>query len=155
MQINFEQNKKDLLNKISTFRKKDADAAEPSGAVRPRDVVIFGAHSPLINDLMSDMEKERPIAGFHDVESVFNYCLDSPVRWIITDMDPPTNAKSITDLFSAVKSIKPDIQFILLTKYPRTTTVRVLTAKSAVMFEKPFKMAELLRLIDPEEVSKP
>jgi hypothetical protein len=145
MQINFEQNKKDLLNKISAFRKKDADAAQPSGSARARDVVIFGAHR----------EKERPIAGFHDVESVFNYCLDSPVRWIIADMDPPTNAKSITDLFSAVKSIKPDIQFILLTKYPRTTTVRVLTAKSAIMFEKPFKMAELLHLIDPEEVSYP
>ena len=148
MNIKFEKNKKRLLEKLSALRSKNGDEEGRAPlAAAPSDAAIYGAHSPFIDDLIIDLNKEYAVASFHDVEVVIGYCIDYPVRTVILDMDPPTEWQSSTDVFTTVRTMKPDLKFILLTKNPDTIPIRTLTAKSAIVLEKPFRMDALVSLL--------
>ena len=146
MDLRFEKNKKELLKRLSTMRSKNEPA--PPKADAAIDAAIYGAASPLIDTIIVDLGKQRAIASFHDIEAAAAYCFDHAIRSIILDMDPPTDWKMSTDLFTTVKSVKPNVQFILLTMRPRSIPVETLAAQKAIVLEKPFTIATLLHLIN-------
>lgn len=148
MDMYFEKNKKELLEQLSTLRSKNGPPAPAkTDADAAVDVALYGAASPFIDTVIVDLGKQRSIASFHDIEAAVAYCFEHSVRSIIVDMDPPTDWKMSTDLFTTVKTVKPDVQFILLTIRPRSIPVETLAAQKAIVLEKPFTMAALLRLI--------
>jgi hypothetical protein len=149
MDPSFEKRKQELLEKIDSLRGKNDDAAVSPAADKDAEVAIYGAHNPFLDDFVLDLRKERAIAAFHDVEAAIGYCFDHPVRSVLLCMDPPTDWKMSTDVFTNVKMMKPDVRFILLTKTPAAIPVRTLAAQSAIVLAKPFKMDDLRSLLDP------
>jgi hypothetical protein len=147
MNPNFEKSKKDLLERINALRTTKGEAQSPA-AGNHAEVAIYGAHSPFLDNFILDLKKKRHVAAFHEVEAAIGYCFDHPVRWVLLCMDPPTDWKMSTDIFTNVKMVKPDVRFILFTKTPAAVPVRTLAAQSAIVLVKPFKMDELRSLLD-------
>ncbi len=142
MDPNFEKKKKDLLEKLNSLR-----PASDHAAVTDASVVIFGTKCPFIDNLTEAVGKQQAVAPFSDIEAATDYCLNNPVRTVIMDMDPPTDWKMSTDLFTTVKTMKPAVRFVLLAAPPRSVPVQTLAAQSAVVLEKPFGIVKLFHAI--------
>jgi|WetSurMetagenome_2_1015567.scaffolds.fasta_scaffold296233_2 DNA-binding NarL/FixJ family response regulator len=138
----FEKNKKELLEKLNSLRLPNDRA--PSAAA---EVIVYGAHCLFIDTLTEAIGKQQPVAAFADIEAATEYCLNNTVYTVIMDMDPPTDWKMSTDLFTTVKTVKPKVRFIVLTMQPRSIPVQTIAAQSVTVLEKPFGMPLLLRAI--------
>jgi DNA-binding response OmpR family regulator len=133
MDANFEKNKKTLLEKINALR----HPKEPLRQAGPT-IIIFGAQSAFMDGLLDTMHKKCAFACFHDPEKAIDFCLNNPINDIVLDMDPPTDWKLSTDVFSSVSMMKPAMHFILLSKSPQSTPVETLMAQNADVLVKPF-----------------
>ena len=133
MDPNFEKNKQALLNQINSLRHTES----PQAPKKP-NVIIFGAKSPFMDGLLDTLTKMCALEFFDDVEKAADYCIEHTVNDIIIDMDPPTDWKKSTDVFTTVRTVNPKIHFILLTKTPQAVPVATLAAQSAEVLVKPF-----------------
>jgi DNA-binding NtrC family response regulator len=130
---NFEKNKKDLLETIKSLR-------QPEKPEMPAEahVVIYGVECPFMEGLIEHSKKHFPLRAFGSFEAAISYCFDNSVRVVILDMDLPTDWKMATDVFTNVRTMKPDVQFILMTTTPQSIPVLTLAAQSAKVLKKPF-----------------
>jgi hypothetical protein len=142
MDLNFEKNKKELLEKLNSLRPKNDKPPLPDA-----DVIVYGAKCEFVDNLAEAISKQQVVRAFYDVEAAIDYCLNKPVSTVIADMEPPTDWKMSTDLFTNVKMMKPKVHFILLATPPRSIPVQTLAAQSATVLEKPFGIAVLLHAI--------
>ncbi len=140
--FDFEKNKRELLNTLQSMHRKN-DAAKPQEA----GIVVYGADCPFISGLVETLKKQQSLESFENHESAISYCLDNSVNTVILDMDPPTDWKLSTDIFTNIRTMKPNVQFVLLTKSPRSIPVRTLAKQSAAVLQKPFSLEMLLREI--------
>ena len=142
MDPNFEKKKKELLEKLNSLR-----PANEQPLTTDADIVLFGAQCPFVDNLIEAVEKQQAVKSFFDIEAATEYCLNKQVCTVIMDMDPPTDWKMSTDLFTIVKTLKPKVHFILLATPPRSIPVQTLAAQSAAILEKPFGIVKLLHAI--------
>jgi hypothetical protein len=138
--IEFEQRRKELLDKISAIRHGDAPE---NAAVASDTVVVFAAKSPFIDGLMATVGKKHPVRQFWDSEEASGFCIDHPALPVIIHMDLPTDWKSATDVFTAVKTVNPTARVMLCTKTPSSVPVQTLVTQKAEVLAVPFS-AELL-----------
>ena len=136
---NFEKNKKDLLDTIKSLRQVE-NIEKPAEV----EVVFYGVECPFLNGLVEHTKKHFSLKAFASHELAISYCFDNPVRLVILDMDLPTDWKMATDVFTNVRTMKPDVQFILMTTNPRSIPVLTLAAQSAKVLKKPFVFEMLL-----------
>jgi DNA-binding NtrC family response regulator len=136
---NFQTSKSKLLETIKSLRQTEK-TEEPTQA----DIVIYGVECPFIEGIVEHLKKHFALKAFGSHELAITYCFDNPVRVVILDMDIPTDWKMATDVFTNVRTMKPDIQFILMTTHPQSIPVLTLAAQSAKVLKKPFVFETLL-----------
>jgi DNA-binding NtrC family response regulator len=140
---NFQTNKNKLLETIKSLRQTEK-TEEPAEA----HVVIYGVECPFIEGLIEHTKKHFALKAFGSHELAISYCFDNPVRSVILDMDHPTDWKMATDVFTNVRTMKPDIQFILMTTHPQSIPVLTLAAQSVKVLKKPFVFETLVSAVN-------
>lgn len=145
----FEENKKNLLDRINAMR-QTGDKVSNSDNVEnttqsAAEICIYGIKSTFIDILIDTMKKQFNMEFFDNAEEAFGFCIDNKVKIVLLDMDPPTDWKISTDVFTTIKTAKPGMHFILMTKSPHTTPVETLAALSADILIKPFGIDVLFK----------
>jgi DNA-binding NarL/FixJ family response regulator len=138
--INFEKNKKELLEKLEALKKK---SKEEDLQKQKNTVVIFAKSSLFIEGLKDALKRKYFIKHFENSEEASNFCISNNINKIILDMDSPTDWRDATDVFTTVKTIKPDVRIIISTKEPQQIPVKTLQQKGACVLKVPFS-SELL-----------
>jgi hypothetical protein len=143
MEKDFEQNRKELLETIGKLRK---DGSGQAGGGKDT-VILFGAKSPFMDALVQTVEKKYPAGFFDDPEQAAARGLESSPCRVIIDMDPPTDWKMATDVFTTIKTVRPDAGVFLCTSHPDSDPVKTLAAQKGIVLVKPFSADLLFRKI--------
>jgi DNA-binding NtrC family response regulator len=141
----FEKNKLDLLNTIKSI--KHTEQSPQPAEIR---VVVYGIASPFMTGFLEALKKQCEFESFDDFDNAISYCFDHDIQTVILDMDPPTDWKMATDIFTNVRTMKPKVHFILMTKTPESVPVLTLAAQSAEVLEKPFGIEKLMHAMKPK-----
>ena len=141
MADNFEKNRKELLDKIEQLRHQ-AKADQEKG-----NVVVFGAKGAFVDGLIQTLEKKYPTRFFSNADEACAYCLTYETKVIIIDIDPPTDWKMATDVFTGVRTSRPDVKVIVCTKAPSSVPVQTLAAQKADVLAIPFSADVLFKKI--------
>jgi DNA-binding NtrC family response regulator len=142
MDQNFEENKKKLLEQISSMK------GSSSSIIKEKmDVCIYGIISPFMNGLLEKVGEKFKTVFFDDAETAYGFCIDNDVKVVLLDMDQPTDWKMSTDVFTTVRTAKTGIDFILMTKTPNSVPVETLAAQSALVLVKPFGVDSLFKIL--------
>jgi DNA-binding NtrC family response regulator len=141
MAEDFEKSRQALLDKIEQMRHK-AKADEEKAKV-----VVFGAPSPFVDGLVLTIKKKYGVSFFSDADEACAYCLTYETNVIIIDMDPPTNWKMATDVFTGVRTLRPHVTVIICTKAPLSVPVQTLAAQKADVLVIPFSVDVLFKKI--------
>lgn len=143
MTNDFRKNKQEILNTIQSIK---AAEAQNQPVVYP-EIVVFGSVSSFMAGLLDALEKQRDFEPFSNPDMAISYCFDHEVKTVILDMDPPTNWTMSTDVFTNVRTMKPKVHFIVLTKTPQAVPIRTIAAQGADVLEKPFAIEMLVHAI--------
>jgi hypothetical protein len=138
----FDKNKKELLDRLEAMRQKVKDEAFARDSAA---IVVFAQKSPFIEGLVKTLEKKHLVRFFFNVDEACSFCIDHKSAHVILDMDPPTDWKMSTDVFTTVKTVNPGARFILCTKTPGSTEVQTLAAQKAEVLALPFSAEALFR----------
>jgi DNA-binding NtrC family response regulator len=136
----FAQNKKELLEKLDSMKKKVKEEAD---AIERAEVIVYAQKSVFIDGLVQTLEKKYKVRIFSDVEEASAYCTEHLAENVILDMDLPTDWRMSTDVFTTVKTLRPDVHFMLCTKSPHAVWVETLAAQKAKVLVIPFSADEL------------
>jgi DNA-binding NtrC family response regulator len=139
--MEFEKNRQELLDAIQQMRQK-AKHDEEKGKI-----VVFGAQSPFIDGLIQSIQKKHRVCLFSNSEEACAYCIKYQTGVIIIDMDPPTEWKMATDVFTGVRTSNPAVKVIICTKTPDAVPVKTLAAQKADVLTIPFSADVLFRKI--------
>jgi len=149
VKVNFEKNRQELLEKLNRIRQ--APHPEQSGKEAAKaDIVLFGEKTPFLDSLVEILDPKCALKSFSDSEEAIAYCLENSLQKIILDMDPPTDWKMATDVFTTVRMMSSGAQFILCTKSPQSTPVETLRAQHAEVLCKPFGVDALFQKLKLE-----
>jgi PleD family two-component response regulator len=162
--MNFEQNKKALLNKLSSMhrdnvlKKKEmsikiknsqtrSSSNQPPTTKQKKEILVFGKESFFMKNFINTLKSSYEVSYQTDVDKACEYCLDKIIDHVLLDMDEPTDWRISTDVFTTIKTINPTVNFILLTGAPEAVPVKTLQAQKAIVVMKPVSMEELYQLI--------
>jgi PleD family two-component response regulator len=141
MALEFEKNRKDLLDTIEQMRHK-AKTDEERGKV-----LVFGERCAFVDGLIQTIEKKHRTRFFSNPDDACAYCLKYGTKVVIMDMDPPTDWKMSTDVFTTVRTSMPGVTVIICTKTPNEVHIQTLAAQNAVVLAIPFSSDILFRVI--------
>jgi hypothetical protein len=150
VKVNFEKNRKELLEKIDIIRHTAHKNQPVQEAASTADIVLFGEKTPFLDSLVEILDPKCVVKSFSNAEEAITYCLDNSLQKIILDMDPPTDWKMATDVFTTIRTINIGVQFILCTKSPQSTPVEILRAQRAEVLCKPFGVDALFQTLKLE-----
>jgi hypothetical protein len=139
--MEFEKNRQELLDAIEQMRQKAKDDEEKG------KIVVFGAQSPFIDGLIQTIQKKHGVCFFSTSEEACAYCIKYQTGVIIIDMDPPTDWKMATDVFTGVRTNNPAVKVVICTKTPSAVPVQTLAAQKADVLAIPFSSDVLFRKI--------
>ena len=142
MAEDFEKHRKDLLDQIQHLRRQHPNTDDEKGRI-----VVFGADSAFVEGLIQVVEKKYRTRFLGNPDEACSYCLTHETKVVIMEMDPPTDWKMATDVFSNVRTIRPQVKFILCTKNPSAVSVQTLAAQHAAVLAIPFSSDVLFREI--------
>lgn len=85
---------------------------------------------------------------YYKIDNTCRFCIDKAISHVFLDMDSPPDWKLSTDLFTTVKTIKPDVTFLQLTCNPNSVPVKTLTKQGALALTKPVSFEELYKYLN-------
>jgi hypothetical protein len=161
----FEDNKKALLQKLNQARrdkaiKRKVDQIQskvqatqstiphPVAKTEKKSVVIFGAKGRFINSLQQILQQSATLFLYDDCEKATGFIMDNAISYVILDMDPPTDWKAATDIFSSIMIMLPATQFLVCTQEPDKSQVQVIVAQGATVVQKPIAADEILGFLN-------
>jgi hypothetical protein len=100
-------------------------------------IVLYAAPSPFTDSLVIMFSKETVIASFDEPEKTITFCFDNQTKFLMMDLDPPSDSHLILDVFSAIKILKPDTTFFAFTKRVNSPEKDYLHKNGVVIIEKP------------------
>ena len=158
--MDFEQTRRDVLNNLLKMKKEKGPAtpraspqkkpAIPPGSAgtagdptQKKQIVIYGKESLFLKNLIRGLKSHYVITSFDNEEKAYCYCIDNEIMHVLLDMDPPTDWRMATDVFTTIKTQKPDVHCILFTKKVTSVEVKRLVNQGAVIIVKPVSFEEL------------
>lgn len=165
MNMDFESKRKALLKDISSRRRdavlKHRETSMKSKMTQNSDktkvtsgtqhekppVAVYGIQSLFIRSLLLSIQNQCEVKFSEKNEEIIEKCLDCDFSVVILDMDEPTDWRLATDVFTTVKTVKPDQRFLLCTKNKADLNVEVLEKRGAVVIKKPVDTNELMNFI--------
>jgi hypothetical protein len=161
----FEDNRKALLQKLSQAHRdkvikrkveqikskgsfSQSAAAHSAPKIEKKNVVIFGTKSLFINSLQQLLQQSATLFLFDDSEKATGFIMDNSIGIIILDMDPPTDWKAATDIFSSIMIMLPESKFLLCTVEPKKAFIQSLVAQGAKVAQKPVAADDLLGFLN-------
>ncbi|KMQ51058.1 hypothetical protein CHISP_1981 [Chitinispirillum alkaliphilum] len=124
-------------NQNNDQQTQEEDQAE--NTLKPSDVklVLFGAESPFLRSIAEMLSAMIVITAFDDPEKTINFTLEYQIKHVILDLDPPTDCFESINIFSAIKTLDPDIKMYACTKTPLSNEAGGLKHKGAIILPKP------------------
>ncbi len=164
--MNFEKNRKELLEQLSHRRRdkstqrKSASAksatkskptvsqeAGPSKKIR-KNILLYGLDSIFLRNILQTLKSTYSVSSFDNSDDACKSCLDNNISDVLLDMDTPTDWKMSTDVFTTVRTLHPDVKFYLFTKDRRSVPVQTLVAQGGILMPKPVHFEELYAELD-------
>jgi hypothetical protein len=163
--MDFESKRKALLKDISSRRRdvmlKHREASVKSKMTQNNDtakvtsctqhekpaVAVYGTQSLFIRSLLMSIQNQCDVKYSEKNEEIIEKCMDCNFSVVILDMDEPTDWRLATDVFTTVKTVKPDQRFLLCTKNKADLNVEVLEKRGALIIKKPVDTNELMDFI--------
>ncbi len=117
----------------------DGDHEGEESGIGPNDVklVLFGAESPFLTSISDMLSALVVITGFSDQENIIRFVLEYGIKHVIVDLDSPTDCFESINIFSALKTLVPDVSVYACTKTPLSDEAQGLKHKDAVILPKP------------------
>lgn len=100
-------------------------------------IVLFAAESPFSNSFIEMCMKKTVLTSFDDAEKALEFCLRYRKKNLILDMDTPTDPDAARDLFTTMKTARPDTNIFLCTNRSNSREVMLLNAKEGIILKKP------------------
>ncbi|RPJ57847.1 MAG: hypothetical protein EHM12_08755 [Dehalococcoidia bacterium] len=160
--MDFEQTRREVLNNLLKMKKEKRPATpiaspQKKPAVQPgnvstagdpaqkKQILIYGKESLFIKNTIQELKSRYIVTCFNDEEKACACCIDSGISHVLLDMDPPTDWRMATDVFTTIKTQKPDVHFILFTKKTTSVEVKTLANQGAAIIAKPVSFQEVHR----------
>ncbi len=131
------------LYSSSNSAEPDEDLKE-SGTVQ---LVIFASESPFLESICSMLKPLIRVKILEDSEMAVNFILEFGIKNILLDLDTPSNSRKATDVFSAVKTLNPSVQFFAAIKNPLCTSAQELSSKGVVLLKKPLLRKQIEQFV--------
>lgn len=162
--MNFEQNRKQMLAKLSKLKRENvikrkvasakkklaaSDTQEieiPSSRVKRR-IIVYGQDSYFLRSIKQRLSTVYEIIGFEDEELACDYCVSNDISYVFLEMDEPTDWRTSTDLFTNIKTLNPQVTMFLFTADVENHHVQTLVAQGATILTKPVNFDELFNLL--------
>ncbi|MBN1983712.1 MAG: hypothetical protein JW795_19415 [Chitinivibrionales bacterium] len=160
--MNFEQNRQNLLNKLSKVRRekiidrkvnssklkslqKEKNAIEYSAPSHKEKMAVslFGANSFFFRSLMQIMRASYNVFQSDNVDEICELSINQEVDHVLLDMDEPSKYTLATDVFNALKTINPKISLYLLTGDENSNHTQSLAAQGGIVITKPISFEDL------------
>ncbi len=147
-----ERNRWNVVKKKAVEEQEEEvfEESENTVDISARDVqlVLYAAESPLRDSLIAMFSKEIVITAFDDPEKIITFCCDYHTKFIMMDLDPPSDSKLALDVFSALSIMRTDIVFFACTGKINTTDKIYLIKNGVNVLEKPILRKQIQWIID-------
>lgn len=158
--MNFKENKKRTLESLSKLMREKQNArkasikrlqkevgsnnsVESSGDKDKPGIIVFGQNSFFLKRLIESLKSTYTVTHFDDIEEACDYCTSHTVSYILLDMDPPTDWKQSTDLFTNTKMVNPNTLIFLATGNKNWVPVGTLVHQGGILVEKPVNLNDI------------
>ncbi|MCL2183994.1 MAG: hypothetical protein FWB85_11060 [Chitinispirillia bacterium] len=104
------------------------------------NLIIFAAEGPFTQSLlpMLDQQDEIYYVVTDEPDKVIDITSSNPrIRFVMLDMDRPTNPANCVNVFMELKMLNPGMQVFYCTKNPMTVEARNIQNKGAKLIQKP------------------
>jgi len=160
--MNFEANRRKILEDLRRQRehKKSAGAKVPGqqfaqfGTLKKNDkerIAIFAEKSLFLNNLVSSLSHSFQIDSFVDVDKAMDFIVEKNIRFVIIDIDPPSDYHQAANFLTVVKSLVAGAIIFVCTKDKNESRARTLFTHGGIIIEKPVSIPELIELMNPPE----
>jgi len=159
--MNFEANRKRILDDLKKQRdRKKVSAAKPvmhyteGGAAKSADkqfVAIFAQKSLFVNNIVASLSQQFKVEVFFDVDKTTDYVLENRVKFVIVDIDPPSDYHQAANLLTVIKTLAAGVIFFVCTKDKDDSRAKALFSHGAFIVQKPVSIPELVELMSGHE----
>lgn len=134
-----ERNKWEILRRETEREELEETAVTSTEYLEPKDVkmVLYAAPTPLTDSLVSTLSHETVIASFDDPERLISFCSKYQIKFVLLDLDPPSDCHVAFDIFSALKIIDNSITFSACAKRIGPKEKQYLIKNGVSILEKP------------------
>ncbi len=135
-----ERNKWEILRKETENEEPEKITVEKqAGDLQPKDVkmVLYAAPTPLTDSLVNTLSHETVITAFDDPEMLISFCSKYQIKFVLMDLDPPSNCHLAFDIFAALKIIDHNIMFFACAKRISSKEKQYLLKNDVTIIEKP------------------
>lgn len=134
-----ERNKWEILRRETEREELEEIAVARTADLEPKDVkmVIYAAPTPLTDSLVSALSHETVITAFEDPERLISFCSKYQIKFVLLDLDPPSDFHIALDIFSALKIIDSSITFFACAKRISPKEKQYLLKNEVSIIEKP------------------
>lgn len=164
--MDFEQNRREILDKLAEMRKDKKRRQPPplkSGPSRTtkrqkepasekvrKEIIFYGKMSLFLKNMIRTLTSTYTVSCFDNQDTACTYCIDNDISCILLDMDEPTDWKMSTDVFTTIKTLNPNVKFLLFAKKLNSTPVQTLISQGAIPFSKPVLFEDLYKCLNQQ-----
>jgi len=112
-----------------------------------KEIILFAKQSLFLRNLLQKLAASCTVVHNDNPDKICDYCIDHNCKTVLLDMDEPTDWKMSHDVFTTIRTINPDVAFVLLTKNRRSVPVETLAVKGAAVVTKPVSFKELHAIV--------
>jgi DNA-binding NtrC family response regulator len=110
-------------------------------------VVIFGEKGPFLNNFISALSNLYTVSHFTDVDKAVDYMMDNGVKYLIIDIDPPSDYHQGVNLFTVASSVSSEIKIIICSSDKEDSRARSLSDHGCIVLQKPISIPEVAKYI--------
>lgn len=159
--MNFEANRRKILEDIKRqrIRKKVSTAKHPSKYFNEsaqinngkQRVAVFGNKSLFLNNLIASLSHAYTIEVFNDVDKATDYIVEKAVKFVIIDIDPPSEYHCAATLLTVLKTLCADALLFICTKDKNESRAKALFLHGGIILEKPISIPDFIEFMKTGE----
>jgi hypothetical protein len=135
--------------KVATMQKQNNEqlSISPVQHVQKKKISVYGADCFFIKNFLNTLRLTNETVFNSDVDKLIEMVLDGEIGNIAIDLDDPTDWRKSVDVFTNVKTLKPDALFYICTKDPEWVQAKTLEKQGGVIVKKPVDFDFLYKIL--------
>lgn len=159
--MNFEANRQRILEDLKKKRdRKKVSAAKPvtqytessARSSEKQHVALFAQKSLFVNNIVASLSQVFKVSTFFDVDKATDFILENAVKYVVVDIDPPSDYHQAANLLTVVKSLASGAIIFVCTKDKDDSRARTLFSHGGIIIQKPVSIPDLVELMTDEPV---